>query len=252
MDTGLTGKTAIVTGAGSGIGLAAVHALRAEGARVITADIDDGGLATLRTSLDPDHVVRADVANPDDVARLIAAATAGGHRLDVLVNVAGVGHRATLTQTTLAQWEQTFAVNVTGTFLTCRHAIEAMLADGAGGTIVNVSSAAAIAAVENRAAYVASKAALHGLTRSITVDYGERGIRANLIAPGTVDTPWVERMLDGTPSPEQTRAQMEQRQAIGRLGTAEEIADAITFLASERAGFMHGSTMVVDGGFSAR
>lgn len=252
MNTGLSGKTAIVTGAGSGIGLATVHALGAEGVRVIAADVEPAGLDHLRTVLQPQQVVPADVRDAEAVRALIAAATAGGHRLDGLVNVAGVGKRGTLTETSLADWEQTFAVNVTGAFLTCKHAITAMLADGAGGAIVNVSSAAAIAAVANRAAYVASKAAVHGLTRSITVDYGERGIRANAIAPGTVDTPWVGRMLDGVEDVEGTRAQMAGRQTIGRLGTPGEIADAITFLLSERAAFMHGSTLVVDGGFSAR
>lgn len=251
MNTGLTGKTAIVTGAGSGIGLATVHALSAEGMRVIAADVDAAGLDHLRTVLEPADVVPTNVVDADAVQALITRATADSHRLDALVNVAGVGHRASLTETTLAQWEQTFAVNVTGAFLTCKYAIEAMLADGAGGAIVNVSSAAALAAVGNRAAYIASKAALNGLTRSITVDYGEQGIRANAIAPGTVDTPWVSRMLQGSADVEGTRAQMAGRQAIGRLGSATEIADAITFMVSDRAAFMHGSTMVVDGGFSA-
>ena len=169
----------------------------------------------------------------------------------MLVNGAGVGFRADVLETTLAQWSETFAVNVTAAFLLCQAFLPHFLANG-GGTIVNVASVGGIIGIPNRAAYCASKAALISLTRSLTVEFAERGIRANCVAPGTTETPWVDRILAGADDMATLRRQMEDRQVIRRLARPEEIADAILFLASPRASFFHGSTVVVDGGYSAR
>jgi NAD(P)-dependent dehydrogenase (short-subunit alcohol dehydrogenase family) len=167
------------------------------------------------------------------------------------VNNAGVGYRASVHETTLEQWDDTFAVNVRAPFLVCREVLPTMLEQG-HGVIVNVASVGGLIGIPNRAAYGASKAALISLTRSLTVDYAERGIRANCVAPGTTETPWVDRIVAGSPDPDELRRQMASRQIIGRLGTEAEIVNAILFLASERASFFHGATVVADGGYSAR
>lgn len=252
MDTGLKRKVVIVTGAASGIGLATVRALLEESARVVAVDLDADALRQVDADTSVCRTIAADISEPDHVARMVADGLEFGERIDVLVNDAGIGYRATLTETTLEQWERTFAVNVRGMFLTCRAVIPHMLEDGQGGVIVNVASAAALAAVGQRAAYCASKAAVISLTRSITLDYAARGIRANAVAPGVVDTPWVGRILAGAADPDGTRQAMADRQVVRRLGKPEEVADAIVYLASDRSSFMHGSTLVVDGGFSAQ
>lgn len=249
MNLEFAGKCFIVTGAASGIGAATTETLVAEGARVVCLDVT-------APEADPDETgrvihLRADVSDEAAVSEAVRHALDFGGRVDGLANVAGVGARAPLSATTQEDWNRTFAVNTRGTYLTCKHVIAAMLADGLGGSIVNVSSAAAIAAVGGRAAYIASKAAITGLTRSITVDYASQGIRANEVAPGTIATPWIDRILTGVPDPGSVRESMAQRQTIGRLGNAQEIADVIAFVLSEKASFMHGSQVVVDGGFSA-
>ncbi len=251
MDVGLSGKSVIVTGAASGIGRATVHLLLAEGAHVLAVDRDGEGIDNLRQDGPQCRPLHADVSDENQADRIVHAALELTGRVDVLVNNAGVGHRAALADTTLAQWDSTFDVNVRAPFLLCRAAIPRMLTQG-GGTIVNVASAAAFAAVGDRAAYCASKAAVIAMTKSITVDYAAAGIRANAVAPGTVDTPWIGRVTDGATDPAAMRAAMEQRQAIGRLAHPEEIADAVVYLASDRSSFAFGSTLVVDGGFSAQ
>ena len=169
----------------------------------------------------------------------------------MLVNGAGIGYRADVLDTTPEQWSETFAVNVTAPLLLCQAFLPHFLANGAG-VIVNVASVGGLIGIPNRAAYCASKAALISLTRSLTVEFAERGIRANCVAPGTTDTPWVDRILAGADDVAALRRQMEDRQVIRRLARPEEIADAIVFLSSPRASFFHGSTVVVDGGYTAR
>jgi NAD(P)-dependent dehydrogenase (short-subunit alcohol dehydrogenase family) len=167
--------------------------------------------------------------------------------VDVLVNVAGVGSTTSAPETPLDVWEQVFAVNCRGTFLTCKHAIPAMAARG-GGAIVNVASVGALVGLKNRAAYCASKGAVVALTRALAVDHVADGIRVNAVCPGTVDSPWVRRLVeDAGESLEALRA----RQPMGRLGTTAEIADSILYLASEQAAFVTGSAMVIDGGMTA-
>jgi 2-keto-3-deoxy-L-fuconate dehydrogenase len=246
LETGLGGRRALVTGAASGIGRAAAVALAAEGARVLATDRDAAGLGRLAAEA-PVETAVADLADPAAPAELVVRAGT----VDVLVCVAGVGFAATAAATTLEQWDLTFAVNARAPFLLCRAAIPGMVQRG-GGVIVNVTSALALAAAPQRAAYTASKAAVIGLTRSIAVDHAADGVRANCIAPGTVDSPWVGRILAGADDADGRREQMAARQLTGRMGTVEEIADAIVFLASDRATFMHGSVVVVDGGLTAR
>jgi NAD(P)-dependent dehydrogenase (short-subunit alcohol dehydrogenase family) len=246
------GLGVFLTGATSGIGREAAIRFMEAGATVACV----GRQAAELDQLAKTHGARCVplVADLADAAALGSVATEAMRRLgkvDVLVNGAGVGFRADVLETTLAQWSETFAVNVTAAFLLCQAFLPHFLANG-GGTIVNVASVGALIGIPNRAAYCASKAALISLTRSLTVEFAERGIRANCVAPGTTDTPWVDRILAGADDVATLRRQMEDRQVIRRLARPEEIADAILFLSSPRASFFHGSTVVVDGGYTAR
>jgi len=248
--TGLRDRHALVTGAASGIGRAVALALAAEGAQVTATDRDGAGLDGLAAEHGAIATHVADLADPEAAAGAVAAVAVGAGP-DVLISNAGVGFAATAVETSLEQWETTFAVNARGPFLLARAALPGMLERG-HGVIVNVASAAAIAAVANRAAYCASKAAVIGLTKALAVDHARAGIRVNCVAPGTVDSPWIGRIVGDEPGAQERRRAMEERQLIGRLGTVDEIASAVVFLASERASFLHGSVLVADGGFTAR
>lgn len=225
--TRFTGKRALVTGAGSGIGAAVARLLESEDATVVAADL---------TGTD----VELDVRDEAQVARVV-------RDLDVLVNVAGVGSTTTAPETSLDVWEDVFAVNARGTFLCCKHAIPAMIARG-GGSIVNVASVAAIVGLRNRAAYCASKGAVVALTRALAVDHVDDGIRVNAVCPGTVDTPWVRRLVADVG---ESLDELTARQPLGRLGTPEEVAEAVAYLASDAASFCTGSVLVIDGGLTA-
>jgi 2-keto-3-deoxy-L-fuconate dehydrogenase len=167
--------------------------------------------------------------------------------LDVLVNVAFICSTTTAPETPLDVWEDVFAVNARGTFLCCKHAIPGM-AERRGGSIVNIASVAALVGLHNRVAYCASKGAVVALTRALAVDHVADGIRVNAVCPGTVDSPWVRRLVeDAGESLDALRA----RQPMGRLGLPEEIADAVAYLASDAAAFVTGTTLVIDGGLTA-
>ena len=225
--TRFAGKRVLVTGAGSGIGAAVARLLTSEGADVVAADL---------TGTD----VELDVRDETQVARVV-------RDVDVLVNVAGVGSTTTAPETPLDVWEEVFAVNARGTFLCCKHAIPAMIARG-GGSIVNIASVAAIVGLKNRAAYCASKGAVVSLTRALAVDHVGDGIRVNAVCPGTVDTPWVRRLVEEAG---ESLDALTARQPLGRLGTADEVAEAVAYLASDAAAFVTGSVLVIDGGLTA-
>jgi 2-keto-3-deoxy-L-fuconate dehydrogenase len=226
--------TALVTGGGSGIGAAVARRLAADGAEVIVADLSPEVVAD---ELGAQAVV-LDVRDEEQVAPAM-----GG--LDVLVNVAGIGSTTNAPETTLEVWENVFAVNARGTFLCCKHAIPGMAARG-GGSIVNIASVAGLVGLRNRAAYCASKGAVISLTRALAVDHVADGIRVNAVAPGTVDSPWVRRLVEDVG---ESLDALRARQPLGRLGTPEEIADAVAYLAA--AEFVTGSVMVIDGGLTA-
>ena len=250
---GITGQAALVTGAASGIGRATALELVGAGCRVAALGRDEAGLARLAAETPEGSCVPviADLADVESARAGVRTAIAALGRIDIAVNNAGVGFRADVLETTLEQWDLTFAVNVRAPFIVCQEVLPQMLERGAG-VIVNVASVGGVIGIPSRAAYGASKAAMISLTRSLTVDYAGRGIRANCVAPGTTETPWVDRIISGADDPALLRRQMAERQIVGRLGTAEEIAATILFLASARASFFHGSTVVVDGGYSAR
>ena len=225
--TRFAGKRALVTGAGSGIGGAVAGLLAAEGADVVAADISGTD-------------VHLDVRDEAQVAGVV-------RDVDVLVNVAGIGSTTTAPDTPLDVWEDVFAVNARGTFLCCKHAIPSMISRG-GGSIVNIASVAALVGLKNRAAYCASKGAVVALTRALAVDHVNDGIRVNAVCPGTVDSPWVRRLVDESG---ESLDDLTARQPLGRLGTPEEIAQAVAYLASDSASFVTGSILVIDGGLTA-
>ena len=228
------GKRALVTGAGSGIGAAVARRLAAEGAEVIVADLSPETVAN-------ELGARAIVLDVRDEAH-VAPAMAD---LDVLVNAAGIGSTTNAPETPLEVWENVMAVNARGTFLCCKHAIPGMVARG-GGSIVNFASIAGLVGLRNRAAYSASKGAVISLTRALAIDHVADGIRVNAVAPGTVDSPWVRRLVEDVG---ESLDALRARQPMGRLGTPEEIADAVAYLAG--AEFVTGSVMVIDGGMTA-
>jgi 2-keto-3-deoxy-L-fuconate dehydrogenase len=228
------GKRALVTGAGSGIGAAVARLLAANGAEVIVADLSPEAVADELGA----RAIVLDVRDEQQVAPAMS-------ELDVLVNVAGIGSTTNAPETTLEVWENVFAVNARGTFLCCKHAIPGMAARG-GGSIVNIASVAALVGLRNRAAYCASKGAVVSLTRALAVDHVADGIRVNAVAPGTVDSPWVRRLVEDVG---ESLDALRARQPLGRLGTPEEIAEAVTYLAA--AEFVTGSVLVIDGGLTA-
>lgn len=252
MSSSFDGKVALVTGGASGIGRATVEQLAAAGARVVVADLDDvqgvGVADAVNASGGEAVFVRTDVAVPDEVEAMVAATLDRFERLDVAVNNAGrPGTYAALTDQTLEDWERTLAVNLTGTFLCLRAEIGAMVAAG-GGAIVNVASAAGLMGFAHLPAYVASKHGVIGLTKSVALEFARSGIRVNAVCPGNVRTQMLEGFAGGD---EQTLQGMGRMQPIGRLGTPQEVAEAIVWLCSDAASFVTGHAMAVDGGVLA-
>jgi NAD(P)-dependent dehydrogenase (short-subunit alcohol dehydrogenase family) len=225
---------ALVTGAGSGIGAAVAHRLADEGFDVTVADLEPESVATELGATG----VRLDVRDEASVAGAMDG-------VEILVNAAGIGSTTDAPGTSLEVWEDVFAVNARGTFLCCKHAIPGMKRRG-GGAIVNVASVAALVGLKNRAAYSASKGAVVSLTRALAIDHVADGIRVNAVCPGTIETPWVQRLVDG--SGESIDA-LRARQPLGRLGKPEEVADAVLYLAT--AEFVTGTVLTVDGGLTA-
>lgn len=236
----------MVTGAGSGIGQAVALTLSERGAAVVVADVNaTAAEATTARLAGPGLAVVADVTDEQSVMAMLAAADGLG-RVSVLMNVAGIGSTTNAPDTPLEVWEAVFAVNVRGTFLCCKHAITRMRQ--ASGVIVNMGSIAGLVGLPDRAAYCASKGAVIALTRALAVDHVGEAVRVNCVCPGTVDSPWVRRLVEETGA---SLDQLRARQPMGRLGTPQEIADAAVYLASDAAAFVTGSVLTIDGGLTA-
>ncbi|MFL5797366.1 MAG: glucose 1-dehydrogenase [Actinomycetota bacterium] len=249
----LEGKVALITGAAGGIGKVAAELFAAEGARVVIADVtDDAGEATadeIRASGGEAEYVHADVSTPAETEAMVARTVDRFGSLDVLYNNAGIMHGADESVTTTPEdvWDRTIDINLKGVFLGCRFGIPAMLASG-GGSIVNVASFVALMGAANpQIAYTASKGGVLAMTREIAVEFARRGIRANAICPGPIETPLTSQILD---TPEKRNRRLVHI-PIGRFGRAEEIARAALFLASDDSSLMTGAALVVDGGITA-
>jgi NAD(P)-dependent dehydrogenase (short-subunit alcohol dehydrogenase family) len=250
----LEGKVSVVTGAARGIGRATLEVFLEEGARVVATDIDGDALSrtAAATGLGRDRLVTVmgDVSVEADAEAMIEAATRTWGRLDCLVANAGVIPLSTIDQTTVEDWEHVMAVDGRGMFLTCRAALRVMAEQGSG-SIVNLSSISGIAGQAGQAAYGPAKFVATGLTRHLAVEWASRGIRVNAVAPGTIRTDAIDGIL-GTASGRQYVAQMEAQHPMGRLGDPREVGEAIAFLASDRASFVTGEVLAVDGGYLAQ
>ena len=248
----LEGKRAIVTGAANGIGRAIALRLAFEGARVVLADVDEEAAGGVADEIDGETLIhKTDVTRNGDVETLVGRTVSEWGGLDVMVNNAGVGVAGTATTTTEEEYDRVMDVCVRGTFLGMKHAIPA-IKDSGGGSVVNMSSVAALVGIVDRAVYSAAKGAIYSITRASAIDHVGEGVRVNCIAPGTVDTPWVARITSGYDDPEEARANMRARQPHGRLVSPEEIAAMAAYLASDESASVIGACMVVDGGVTAR
>jgi NAD(P)-dependent dehydrogenase (short-subunit alcohol dehydrogenase family) len=247
----LAGKTALITGAASGIGRATAALFHAEGAKVAATDRNEAGLAELKGVAD--LVLPQDVTDEARWREVVDIAVAAFGRLDILVNSAGVGTKGNIETETLADWRRTQAVNVEGTFMGCREAVRAMKESG-GGSIVNLSSVAGIIGDAQTIAYCASKGAVRLLTKSAALHCGRSGykIRVNSVHPSFADTPMVQELIASSKNPERTREGLARAAPLGRLGRAEEVAAAILYLASDESAFTTGAEIVVDGGLTAQ
>lgn len=241
--TDFSGRTVIVTGAASGIGLAMTERFLAGGAVVFAGDLRPDGVPEGATA------VEVDVSDEGSFAALVEQAAATG-RIDVLCNNAGIGSTTDTVDCTVEEWDRLFAVNVRSVFLGTRAVLPHMLAAGRG-SIVNTASVAGLVGFRDRAAYCATKGAVIAYTRQVAVQYAADNIRCNCVCPGTVDSPWVGRLLDQADDPAAARAALTARQPLGRLGTADEIASVAVYLAGDDAAFVTGAAWVADGGITA-
>ena len=250
----LTDKTALVTGAASGIGEVIARTLASAGAFVYLADIDrengeriapeiveNGGLA---------EFILLDVADKESCVTAAGTVHEGRGHLDILVNNAGIGHVGTILNTNSEDLERLFAVNVRGMFDLTKAFIGQMIARESG-VILNVSSIGGIVAIRDRIAYCTTKFAVVGFTKCLALDHALDGIRANAICPGRVETDFVKKRLEEYPDPKRAYEEMASTQAIGRMGKPEEIAAAVLYLASDEAAFVTGTAIEIDGGWAA-
>jgi len=237
----LEGRVAVITGAGSGIGLACAELFAAEGARVVGIDVNAG------TWNGETHIV--DVRDEAAVSAVMTGAARDHGRIDVLVNSAGIASGGPVHLVDADEWDRVMGVNLKGTFLACKHALVSMLEHG-GGSIINIASIEGVQGTEGGSSYNASKGGVVLLTKNMAIDYGRAGIRVNAICPGFIDTPLLRSVMD-SPGMSTFKDHYRDLHMLGRFGRPEEIATAALFLASDDASFVTGHALVVDGGFTA-
>jgi 2-keto-3-deoxy-L-fuconate dehydrogenase len=249
----LDGKTALVTGAASGIGESIALTLAGAGAHVFVTDRDDtnGRRVTdaIRGQNGAAEFLSLDVTLEPHCARVADTVAAKHGALDILVNNAGIGHVGTVQTTSGDDMDRLYAVNVRGVFNVTKAFIDQMLARRSG-VIVNMASIAGVLGLRDRLAYVTTKSAVVGLTKALAMDYASEGIRINCVCPGRVQTPFVSARLREYPDPDAAFREMSSSQAIGRMGRPDEIAAAVLYLASDEAAFITGTPLLIDGGWS--
>lgn len=250
----LAGKTAFVTGAGSGIGRACAELFAQEGARVALAgrrrEALEAAAAAIVSRKGEALVVPCDVTKAADVERALGETVKRFGRIDAVVNNAGALLVATATETSEDEWDRLMGVNLKGPFLVSREAVKRMRASG-GGSIVNIGSVLGLVAMPKRAAYAASKGGLALLTKAMAIDHAAENIRVNCICPAIVETELVQELFSGQPDPEAARRARAQTIPLGRFGRPQDVAQLAVFLASEESAWMTGATIPVDGGLTA-
>jgi 2-keto-3-deoxy-L-fuconate dehydrogenase len=242
----LDGKVALVTGGGSGIGQSIVRKFTEAGASIVIVDVDEKRTQEVVRSAKDAVSYTCDITDEAQVQQTVSRLS----HLDILVNCAGIGLVGNVEQTETSDFERLFRVNVEGTFLMIKTTLPLLLASH--GSILNIGSVAGMVGVKRRFAYCATKGAIHAITRQLAVDYPTE-FRVNCIAPGTVDTPFVESYLEKyhRHEKEKVRAELNQRQPLGRLAKPDEIADLAVYISSPAAAFMNGSVVTIDGGWTA-
>lgn len=249
------GKVAVVTGASSGIGRATAIAFAREGAAVVIVDKNrEWGEEVAREIQEQGGdalYVHTDITQETEVQAMVQDVTGHWGRLDILVNNAGIYYQADVIHTPWDVWNSVLAVNLTGAFLCTKYAVPAMVRGG-GGAVINVASEAALVGIKGQVAYNVSKGGMIALTRSCAVDLAGQGIRVNCVCPGTTDTPLVREAVNRAPDPSAARRALEEVRPLNRLGTPEEIASAVLYLASSEAGYATGAILSVDGGYTAQ
>jgi NAD(P)-dependent dehydrogenase (short-subunit alcohol dehydrogenase family) len=250
----LAGRSCVVTGAGSGIGRATATRFATEGARLVATDIEASGLAELQAELAHGEaeleIIVGDVSDPQDAQAMIQCAMDSYGRIDVLVANAGVIPLLDVVTATPQDWDEVMNIDGRGMFLTCKYAIEQMR-ETSGGSIVCVSSISGVAGQKNQAIYGPAKFVASGLTKHLAVEWADHGIRVNAVAPGTIRTERVRKLIDEPGGPEYL-ATIERMHPLGRFGEPTEVAAAIAFLASDEASFITGVVLPVDGGYLAQ
>jgi NAD(P)-dependent dehydrogenase (short-subunit alcohol dehydrogenase family) len=249
----LTNKIALVTGAASGIGEAVAKTLAAAGAFVYVGDIDAENGERVASDIVQENghalFVRLNVADEDECKAVADVVHREQGRLDVLVNNAGVGHVGTIRETTGDDLDKLYNVNVRGIFNLTSQFIDGMI-ERKYGVIINMASIGGVVAIKDRFAYCTTKFAVVGLTKCLALDHALQGIRANAVCPGRVETPFVKKRIAEYPDPKKAYDDMAATQALGRMGTPDEIAAAVLYLASDEAAFVTGTALEIDGGFS--
>jgi NAD(P)-dependent dehydrogenase (short-subunit alcohol dehydrogenase family) len=249
--TDLLGKAALVTGAAAGMGQATARLLAAEGAAVVLADLDLAGAeetaAEIRAAGGQAVAVRCDVATSADCMAAVGTAVSEFGGLDILVNSAGIIRRADVVETTEEEWDRVMAVNVGSVFLTGKHAVPVMAA-GSGGSVVNIGSGWGLKGGDQAVSYCASKGAVVNLTRAMAIDHGPQGIRVNCICPGDTDTEMLRSEARQLGLEEGAFLEESADRPLKRLGTPQDIAQAVLYFSSDSSAWVTGSTLVVDGG----
>jgi NAD(P)-dependent dehydrogenase (short-subunit alcohol dehydrogenase family) len=248
---GLDGKIVLVTGGASGIGRAVARIFSSAGAAVAVADVDEAGgedlIAEIRSQGGDMRFFPSDVTQPVQCERTVDATRKALGGLHILVNAAGVIHRATVVETEEAAWDRTLDVNLKGTFLMCKYTVP-LLAQGGGGSIINVSSGWGLVGGHSAAAYCASKGGVILLTKAMALDHASQNVRVNCVCPGDTDTPMIREEARQMGQSIDAFLRDAADRPLGRLGKPEEVARAVLFLASDSASFITGTTLVVDGG----
>jgi len=251
----LQGKVCLVTGAGSGIGRATATRFAREGATVVAADANGEAAESLAAELKQQGArcqpIEADVTQALEVQAMVRTTIDTFGSLDVLVNQAGVIQVGDIADLREEDWDRVLEVNLKGVFLGCKYALRAMLAQG-GGVIINSASVSGLIGIPKQPAYSASKGGVIALTRALAVDYADRNIRVNCIAPGPIDTPWLTSVLHAPGDPAAEYRWLLAMQPLRRLGTPDEVAAAAVYLASDEAAYVTGTVLVIDGGMSVR